>query len=256
MIPRRNGDSITVTGTVAENFDVTRIQILTSAPVVNATNVPLPSPVVLTTGRFGPVVGNGDPNAEAYEGMLIRLNNVRVSSIDPVFSDPTEFEVDDGSGPMIVRRDGRNKYTNVPADTLTGKTLLKLNDRISSLTGVVYFSFNRYKIVPRTNADYGTVTSVDITHEPGVPVEYSIAQNYPNPFNPTTTIEYTLPATGFVTLKIYNVLGQEVRTLVNDRQESGRYTIRFDASSLASGMYLYRIESGKFIQSRKMLLLK
>ena len=255
MTPLRNGDSITVTGSVAEQFDVTRIQNISSAPV-HATGRPEPPFVVSTTGTFGPNVGNGTPAAEQYEGMLVQFNNVTVTSIDPVFSDPTEFEVDDGTGPIIVRRDGRHNYSNVPADTIIGRTIIRLGDHISYLRGVIYFSFNRYKIVPRTPTDWGTITSVEIDREPGLPARYSLAQNYPNPFNPLTTIVYEIPVGGPVTLKVYNVLGQEVQTLVQDVQSAGKYTVRFDASSMSTGVYFYSLNAAQFRSVKKMLLLK
>ncbi len=89
-----------------------------------------------------------------------------------------------------------------------------------------------------------------------VPQSYSLSQNYPNPFNPTTKIDYTLPSAQRVVLKVYDVLGREVRTLVNDRQSAGTYRVELNASAFASGVYFYRLEAGSFVQNRKMLLLK
>jgi aminopeptidase N len=97
-----------------------------------------------------------------------------------------------------------------------------------------------------------------------IPLEYSLKQNYPNPFNPSTTIEYSIPQSGFVSLKVFNVLGKEVATLVNGQNESGKHKVEFDASSLNSGVYFYRIESGNpstssgqgFTETKKMILLK
>jgi len=86
--------------------------------------------------------------------------------------------------------------------------------------------------------------------------EFKLHQNYPNPFNPSTTISYQLPKAGFVTLKIYDVLGNEIKTLVNEMKEPGRYTVQFDASTFASGMYVYRLQVGEFVHARKMIVLK
>lgn len=85
---------------------------------------------------------------------------------------------------------------------------------------------------------------------------YDLAQNYPNPFNPLTVIRYQIPEDGVVTLKIYDILGKEVITLVNDQKSKGRYEINFDASNLASGVYIYRIQVNDFISAKKMMLLK
>jgi hypothetical protein len=89
-----------------------------------------------------------------------------------------------------------------------------------------------------------------------IPEGFMLSQNYPNPFNPSTTIQYTLPATEKVTLKIYNILGQEIATLVNDVQHQGTHIVTFDASRLASGVYLYRIQAGDFTEVKKMMFLK
>ena len=93
--------------------------------------------------------------------------------------------------------------------------------------------------------------------------EYALEQNYPNPFNPGTTIRYQLPKDGLVTLKIYDILGSEIATLVNEEKIAGKYEVNFDASNLASGVYVYRIaihsgklQAGEFVNSKKMILLK
>ena len=86
--------------------------------------------------------------------------------------------------------------------------------------------------------------------------EYKLFENYPNPFNPSTTIRYQIPENGMVTLKVYDILGREVKTLVNDFKTKGRYEVTFDAGSLASGLYIYEIKSGDYKASKKMTLIK
>jgi hypothetical protein len=85
---------------------------------------------------------------------------------------------------------------------------------------------------------------------------YQLQQNYPNPFNPSTTIEFTIPKTGFVTLTIYDILGEKVATLVSENLTAGSYKYQWDARGLAGGVYFYRIESTDFAKSRKMLLIR
>ena len=85
---------------------------------------------------------------------------------------------------------------------------------------------------------------------------YALGTNYPNPFNPTTVISYQFPVSGFVTLTVYNALGQKVRTLVSGKQQAGRHRVTFDASGLASGVYFYRMTAGDFSQTHKMILLR
>lgn len=89
-----------------------------------------------------------------------------------------------------------------------------------------------------------------------IPKEFALAQNYPNPFNPSTTIKYELPVDSRVVLTVYNVIGQEVTTLVNGEQEAGYWSAKWDANNVASGVYLYRLQAGDFVASKKLLLLK
>jgi hypothetical protein len=88
------------------------------------------------------------------------------------------------------------------------------------------------------------------------PFNFTLEQNYPNPFNPTTKIQYQLPQNARVTLKIYDILGSEVATLVNEEQEAGYKEVQFNGSSISSGMYIYRLSIGSFVSTKKMMLLK
>ena len=89
-----------------------------------------------------------------------------------------------------------------------------------------------------------------------LPISYNLHQNYPNPFNPVTRIEYEIPAKSFVNLKIFDILGREISTLVNKEQNGGTYEVDFNGSGLASGVYFYRLTTEKFTDTKKMVLIR
>jgi hypothetical protein len=89
-----------------------------------------------------------------------------------------------------------------------------------------------------------------------LPKDYQLFQNYPNPFNPTTNIRYQITKNNLITIKVYDLLGKEIETLVNQKQTPGIYEVQFNGSNLSSGVYFYRIQSGDFMQTKKMLLIK
>jgi hypothetical protein len=99
------------------------------------------------------------------------------------------------------------------------------------------------------------ISSVDKTGSE-MPRTYNLYQNYPNPFNPSTVISYQIPASVFVTLRVFDVLGREVEILVNERQNAGKHSVQFNAFGLSSGMYFYKIEAGNYRDTKKLLLLK
>jgi hypothetical protein len=116
--------------------------------------------------------------------------------------------------------------------------------------------------VPNTKLKYN-IEAVTLPQSPAgvkedekIPTEFKLNQNYPNPFNPTTTISYSLPKTGLITLKVYDILGREVATLVNEEKVAGNYIVDFNASKLASGTYIYRITAGSNSEVKKMILMK
>ncbi len=100
--------------------------------------------------------------------------------------------------------------------------------------------------------EYSNIIEVEV----GIPTEYSLEQNYPNPFNPTTTVRYEIPALSFVTLKVYDVLGSEIATLVSEEKPVGNYEVEFDGSGLTSGVYFYTLQAGDFVETKKIVLMK
>lgn len=107
----------------------------------------------------------------------------------------------------------------------------------------------------------GNTVHVDAPATVGIPKEYSVSQNYPNPFNPSTRIKYTLPAPGRVSIKVYNLLGQEVASLFDEEQIGGSHTVEWNGTAtggnnVSSGVYFYRLEADGFVQTKKLMLLR
>jgi len=125
---------------------------------------------------------------------------------------------------------------------------LKINDDAGGDTGRVYF----------WGIQINNQVLVGVEEIAGtVPEQFHLQQNYPNPFNPTTTIQFAVPRQALVTIKLYDILGREVRTLVNEEKSPGNYKVLFDAAGLASGTYFYRLEAaGSFVETKKLMLLK
>ena len=103
---------------------------------------------------------------------------------------------------------------------------------------------------------YGTISSADDNERNSLPRKFTLHQNYPNPFNPTTTISYDLPVRSRITLKVFNVLGQEVATLVNGEVEAGRHQVLWNAAGVPSGVYVCRMNAGHFVETKKMILVR
>ncbi|UCH65292.1 MAG: T9SS type A sorting domain-containing protein [Ignavibacterium sp.] len=107
---------------------------------------------------------------------------------------------------------------------------------------------------------YGEISQPSDTSEDDtsavIITDFFLSQNYPNPFNPLTRIQYTVNNTKFVTLKVYDVLGGEIATLINEEKSAGEYKIEFDGAGLSSGIYFYRLQAGSFVETKKMVLLK
>ena len=131
----------------------------------------------------------------------------------------------------------------------TVKLVLSIEDNIGCTYSVANL-VDASSIMPKAvRQEIGLGENINVT-------EYDLSQNYPNPFNPSTTIRYAIPKDGMVTLKIYDILGREVKTLVNNFKTKDRYEVMFDASNLASGLYIYEITSGDYKASKKMTLIK
>jgi hypothetical protein len=111
-------------------------------------------------------------------------------------------------------------------------------------------------ILPNRTLKLGERVLTNVIHSSINVMEFSLSQNYPNPFNPSTTISYDLPTRSHVTLRIFNVLGQEVTTLVDGIAEAGTHQVRWSPGRLASGVYLYQLKTGAHIETKKMVILR
>jgi photosystem II stability/assembly factor-like uncharacterized protein len=153
-------------------------------------------------------------------------------------------------------------YSSVLLSTNNGTTWTTVNTGFPGNISGISLAINETNLFAGT---YGTgvwrrplsemITDVR-NYKNNLPISFSLQQNYPNPFNPTTTINYSFPNSGLVIIKIYDVLGREVKTLINENKPAGNYSVQFNASKLVSGVYFYRMQAGEFVQTKKLLLLK
>ncbi|MBK9097619.1 MAG: T9SS type A sorting domain-containing protein [bacterium] len=169
------------------------------------------------------------------------------------------FEVERASSRTTPRQEGWESIGFVPGfgTTIEPKSYSFTDENVS--TGTYKYRLKQIDFDGSFEFSNEIEIEVDFT-----PKEFVLYQNYPNPFNPSTTIKFTVTsviASGakqsqFVTLKVYDIIGSEVATLVNEEKQPGVYEVEFDASSLASGMYLYKLQAGTYVQIKKMVLMK
>jgi hypothetical protein len=179
---------------------------------------------------------------EAYP---IGSNNI---SLDPEFLDSTYFFLSSTS-PCIDMGNPDPIYNDVEDPNNPGFALYPAQGTLRNDVG--HFGG------PNSNWSELIVTSVDEDESDNLtPKGFALSQNYPNPFNPSTTIKYGIKERSFVELKVYDILGREIASLINEEQNAGYHEINFNASKLSSGVYLYQLKAGQFIETKKMLLLK
>ena len=141
-----------------------------------------------------------------------------------------------------------------------GATWSTVNSGFSTNPAIYALTISGSNVVAGTANGVWTVPLSQVAavskNKSALPEAFSLSQNYPNPFNPTTVISYQVPVSGQVTLKVYDMLGREIATLVNNKESAGSYSVKFDGSRLASGVYFYRLQAGSFSQTKKLLLMK
>jgi len=176
------------------------------------------------------------------------------------------YNVKMGDWTFLVNRDTlsifNQKMIKITFNSYLGSdniNTVSFSDKLGLLGGANYFyeevNYSELSGCMVSGLTYGTLLSIT-KYSDNVPKNFILYQNYPNPFNPTTIINYSIPKTSFVSIKVYNVLGKEIQTLVNDQKSAGNYKIEFDGSKLASGIYIYRMQASDFIGIKKLILLK
>ncbi len=215
--------------------------------------------------EFNPKIANGGNlnytivNSELPEAMRPRNASVKDNQlrlfVNSVSADKGNLPVFIAKSPgLLIARmkleTSADKFADTPLELQQSKSIFKTK----------VFAFDGKKNIELSNSDYNSIEGVTGNSpkesSTNLPTEFALGQNYPNPFNPSTTINYELPASNFVTLKIYDLVGKEVMTLVNEKLDAGRYSATFNGSNLASGMYFYKITAGEFTFVRKMVLIK
>ena len=265
----RRGQNVTISGLIMEASGTTKIDSITQV-IVNSSNNTLPAPMYIHTSDIG-TLPSGTLFPESCENVLCAYKTVKVTNENadgnpgPLVTGNNnygEILVSDTSNvnTRVELQEGNHPYHNFWDSTLTnipGNIRVKAGDTFTELRGIVYYSFSNYKMVPRFTADFvGYIAGVNDNKNTLEVNSYKLNQNYPNPFNPVTNISYSIPQSGFVSIKIYNILGKEVKSLVNQEQRAGSYNLSFDASKLSSGVYFYQIKVNNYTASKKMVLLK
>lgn len=258
----RRGDHITVSGRVTEFNDKTEID--STEFVVNTRSNPVPEAVPVLTSQ----VKTGGLLAEQYESMLVKLQSVYIVNINSDANQNNNFgewEISEDSTAVAGLRiddkgviSGHVSYDNDILRAPFGTIQLYLRDSFESITGILDFTFDNVKLQPRNDSDFvghNSVVSVG-RDESVIPASFLVHQNYPNPFNPTTDIRYEIPRASHVTVKVYNLLGQLIATLVDGFQDAGGYRVSFGSVHLPSGVYFYRVTAGDYVAIKKMLLVK
>jgi hypothetical protein len=185
-----------------------------------------------------------------YDPRKISIDSVQYPSVDSTL---LLHYTDKGKGYIVFDLASYGRSLDGAIDTISALSL--------NVTALEILRLDTLKIIVTSYDKKSALTSytekdILFNYRPIVPEYFSLSQNYPNPFNPSTTIEYQLPKDTRVSLKVYNVLGQEVATLASGDQKAGYYSVRWNAGGFASGVYFCRLHTNEYVLTKKMLLLK
>ncbi|MBK7631711.1 MAG: T9SS type A sorting domain-containing protein [Ignavibacteriales bacterium] len=206
--------------------------------------------ILISGGKSGPsgiemLIYKSSDNGEQWSNILSIPGNINGARIIEISINNNGDYVAISLNKIFFSSDQGNTWNSesFPLETLT--SLFFSDSNTGWITG------QNSLVLKNTNSGITNIKTIDNWID-----NYSLSQNYPNPFNPTTKISYSIATAGIVSLKIYDILGREVSTLVNEEKSAGRYEVNFNASQLASGVYFYQIKAGSFTQTKKLMLLK
>ncbi len=212
------------------------------------------SPELLIAGDLG-ISSSTDISADSA---IIKITNGFLEEDSLFIDDPGSFDIDSvESGIKISGNASLEDYQDAirTAYYINNNEVSEKADTLKEFSITVYSgAFASEAVVRYVEVLDQIMTSNE--NELGLPKEFSLRQNYPNPFNPSTNIEFALPEQAEVSLKVYNLLGREIYTLVSEKMNAGNHKVEFNASGLSTGLYFYRIQAGSFIQTKKMMLIK
>ena len=157
----------------------------------------------------------------------------------------------------------RKKWDSLSTSIFNIIDTVSANDTVyydESVEDSANYSYRIYAFNKDTISDFSNIATIkvitSIEKETDLPKQYALYQNFPNPFNPYTKIRYSIPEPGRVKISVYNIIGEEIVTLVNREKEVGYYEVEFDGSNLPSGVYLYKLQSNNYTEFKKMILMK
>ena len=247
------GDEVAVTGTIDEFDAAWHFQNDGNTRLINVSNID-----VLSTGNAEPdpalvscrdITQTGE-EVESYEGVLVTLNNVTISAVNQF-----DWSITDATGSETLIDDD---MATMAADNYM--STLEEGQVLESVSGIFNFSFGTYKVQIRDLPDLGQTVGIvdDIKVNP---YSYQLYDNFPNPFNPETQIRFEIGAQENVQILIYDILGRQIRYLVNEQYSSGFHVVNWDGTNetgqpVSSGMYIYLLKAGDYMADKKMLFVK
>ena len=253
IVELTRGDEVSVTGLVTDYdpdyaFQFTgNTRLIDSDVTVLSSGNDIPAPTIASCRDLSQT----GEEVESYEGVLVKINNVTISSVNQY-----DWSVTDATGSETLIDDD---MATMAADNFMSD--LEDGQELEYVMGIFNFSFGTYKIQIRDLADLGQMVGIDDDVQVN-PYDYALHENFPNPFNPETQIRFSVGGQENVKLIIYDIMGRQVRTLVNGESfRPGFHVVNWDGldnagHKVASGMYIYRIKAGDFIADKKMLLVK